>query len=90
MILSVMTIILLPIALLLLLLIFITLNRYIRYRERVALAQLGYGIHPDRLRAKPQRVHGVVYRLDVDLGFARELPRVKSHLTLAEQREGLL
>ena len=42
MILSVMTMILLPTALLLLTLVFITLNRYIRYRERVALAQLGY------------------------------------------------
>lgn len=35
------TIVLLPIALVLMLLSFITLNRYIRYKERVALAQLG-------------------------------------------------
>jgi hypothetical protein len=42
MILSVMTMILLPASLVLLMLLFITLNRFIRYKERVALAQLGY------------------------------------------------
>ena len=42
MILSLVTMILMPVAMLLLMLIFITVNRYIRYRERVTLAQLGY------------------------------------------------
>ncbi|NLG29423.1 MAG: hypothetical protein GX557_16055, partial [Chloroflexi bacterium] len=37
-------IIILPFMLLLIVLIFVTLNRYIRYKERVALAQLGFSL----------------------------------------------
>ncbi|MBN1401147.1 MAG: hypothetical protein JXA74_09935 [Anaerolineae bacterium] len=60
---SVLTIILLPVLLVLLLLIFITLNRYIRYKERVALAQLGLPLDaPDwRDRAKFHGSRGVLW-----------------------------
>jgi hypothetical protein len=37
-------IIILPFLLLLIVLMFVTLNRYIRYKERVALAQLGFSL----------------------------------------------
>jgi hypothetical protein len=60
---SLWTIILLPIALVMLLLSFITLNRYIRYKERVALAQLG--LLPDapdwRDRASSHGSRGVLW-----------------------------
>jgi len=44
-------IIILPFALLVILLFFATLNRYIRYKERVALAQLGFSLE-DMSRAE--------------------------------------
>ncbi len=44
-------IIILPFALLVIVLIFATLNRYIRYKERVALAQLGFSLE-DMSRAE--------------------------------------
>jgi hypothetical protein len=60
---SLLTIVLLPTALVLLLLGFITLNRYIRYKERVALAQLG--LLPDapdwRDRARAHGSRGVLW-----------------------------
>jgi hypothetical protein len=50
-------IILTPFLLLLVLLGFITLNRYINYKERVALAQLGFSVESLRQREAEER-HG--------------------------------
>ncbi len=55
--LSTVLIILTPFLLLLVLLGFITLNRYINYKERVALAQLGFSVESLREREAEER-HG--------------------------------
>jgi hypothetical protein len=41
---SILLIVLLPVALLCVLLLFVIVNRYIRYKERIGLAQLGYSL----------------------------------------------
>ena len=59
---SVWAIILAPLALLLLLLGFVTLNRYISYKERVALAQLGFSLEDlHRDAAKKYGNRGVLW-----------------------------
>lgn len=55
--LDLLTIMLVPVGLLLVVLTFITLNRYITYKERVALAQLGFSLE-DLSRVTSFRRHG--------------------------------
>jgi len=51
-----------PFALLFLLLFFITLNRYIAYKERIALVRLGYSLDEvDSVREKRQGNRGVLW-----------------------------
>ena len=55
--LSPLTIVLMPFVLLTIVLGFVTLNRYISYKERVALAQLGFSLE-DLNRAASEKRHG--------------------------------
>ncbi len=57
MMLSPLAIILMPFVLLVIVLGFVTLNRYINYKERVALAQLGFSLE-DLNRAASEKRHG--------------------------------